>query len=83
MTQDERWNLRYQEVMDFIETNHRNPSKHRIEKHDINSICTLKILFSSFLGQAKRHSRALLTSEEKEAKKWCELQRAGSKRAGN
>ena len=26
MTQDERWNIRYQEVMDFIETNHRNPS---------------------------------------------------------
>jgi hypothetical protein len=35
MTQDERWNLRYQEVMDFIETNHRNPSKHRIEEHDM------------------------------------------------
>lgn len=25
---------RYQEVIDFIETNHRNPSKHRIEEHD-------------------------------------------------
>jgi len=35
MTQDERWNLRYQEVIDFIETNHRNPSKHRIEEHDM------------------------------------------------
>jgi hypothetical protein len=35
MTQDERWNLRYQEVMDFIETNHRNPSKHRIEEHNM------------------------------------------------
>ena len=35
MTQDERWNLRYQEVMDFIETNHRNPSKHRLEEHDM------------------------------------------------
>ena len=35
MTQDERWNLRYQEVMAFIETNHRNPSKHRIEEHDM------------------------------------------------
>ena len=28
MTQDERWNLRYQEVMDFIKDNHRNPSKY-------------------------------------------------------
>ncbi len=35
MTQDERWNLRYQEVIDFIETNHRNPSKHRLEEHNM------------------------------------------------
>lgn len=35
MTQDERWNLRYQEVIDYIETNHRNPSKHRLEEHDM------------------------------------------------
>ena len=34
MTQDEKWHLRYQEVESFIETNHRNPSKHRIEEHD-------------------------------------------------
>lgn len=35
MTQEERWNLRYQEVVEFIEANHRNPSKHRIEEHDV------------------------------------------------
>ena len=35
MTQDERWQKRYEEVMTFIETNHRNPSKHRIEEHDM------------------------------------------------
>lgn len=35
MTQEERWNIRYQEVMAFIEVNHRNPSKHRIEEHDM------------------------------------------------
>ena len=28
MTQDERWNAKYKEVIDFIRTNHRNPSKH-------------------------------------------------------
>ena len=33
--QDERWNNRYEEVKSFIETNHRNPSKHRIEEHDM------------------------------------------------
>lgn len=35
MTQDEKWQARYEEVVAFIETNHRNPSKHRIEEHDM------------------------------------------------
>ena len=33
MTQDERWRIRYQEVKEFIELYHRNPSKHRVEDH--------------------------------------------------
>ena len=32
MTQDERWMVRYQEVITFIESNHRNPSKYRDEE---------------------------------------------------
>ena len=32
MTQDERWNIRYQEVKDFIESNKRNPSKYVAEE---------------------------------------------------
>lgn len=32
MTQDERWLARYNEVKDFIETNHRNPSKYYDEE---------------------------------------------------
>ena len=28
MTQEERWQVRYNEVKDFIETNRRNPSKY-------------------------------------------------------
>ena len=35
MTQDERWIVRYNEVMGFLEENHRIPSKHRIEEHDM------------------------------------------------
>lgn len=35
MTQDERWLAKYNEVKTFIETKHRNPSKHRIEEHDM------------------------------------------------
>ena len=33
MTQEERWLEKYNEVKCFIETNKRNPSKHRIEEH--------------------------------------------------
>ena len=33
MTQDERWLTKYEEIKTFIETNKRNPSKHRIEEH--------------------------------------------------
>lgn len=35
MTQEERWILKYNEVVGFIEANKRNPSKHRIEEHDM------------------------------------------------
>ena len=34
MTQDQRWMVKYIEVVTFIETNKRNPSRHRIEEHD-------------------------------------------------
>ena len=33
MTQDDRWLEKYKEVVAFIYTNRRNPSKHRIEEH--------------------------------------------------
>ena len=32
MAQDERWMAKYNEVVTFIETNHRNPSKHDEEE---------------------------------------------------
>ena len=35
MTQDERWLTRYNEVKGVIEREHRNPSRHRIEEHDM------------------------------------------------
>lgn len=35
MTQDERWLTKYNEVMEFMEMNHRNPSRHRLEEHDM------------------------------------------------
>ena len=35
MTQNERWIIKYNEVVGFIKSNHRNPSHHRIEEHDM------------------------------------------------
>ena len=35
MTQDEKWLIRYDEVKNFIDENHRNPSRHRIEEHNM------------------------------------------------
>ncbi|MBQ3767711.1 MAG: hypothetical protein II866_01785 [Prevotella sp.] len=35
MDQETRWLVRYNEVKSFLEENHRNPSKHRLEEHDM------------------------------------------------
>lgn len=35
MDQETRWLTKYKEVMEFIERCHRNPSRHRIEEHDM------------------------------------------------
>ena len=35
MTQDERWLAKYNEVVEFIYTYHRNPSKYNLEEHDM------------------------------------------------
>ena len=35
MTQDERWQAQYDQMMAFMKENHRRPSKHRLEEHDM------------------------------------------------
>lgn len=35
MTQDEQWHLKCKEIIAFIERECQNPSKHRIEEHDM------------------------------------------------
>ena len=37
MTQDEKWNVRYNEVRDYIESNHKNPSRHFVENRNLLS----------------------------------------------
>lgn len=39
MTQDERWLTKWQEAIDFLETNHRNPSKFVPEERNMRSWC--------------------------------------------
>lgn len=71
MTQDERWITKYNEVVEFIETNHRNPSRHRIEEHDMlnwlkanrkrMNAGVLKpervVMFEKLLGLVERYKR--------------------------
>ena len=61
MTQDERWMTRYKEVVIFIETNHRNPSKyvpeekllvHFLSKHSISKIKPRECPLIKFKGRS-------------------------------
>ena len=35
MTQEERWQQQYEQMISFMETNQRRPSKYRLEEHDM------------------------------------------------
>ena len=35
MTQEERWMIKYKEVIDYIKKNKRNPSKYNLEHRDM------------------------------------------------
>lgn len=37
MTQDEKWLVRYRQFVDFMEKNHRRPSKYRPEECDMHN----------------------------------------------
>ena len=63
MTQDERWQEKYKEVKAFIETNKRNPSKHRIEEH----------LMLNFI----KHNRKLMNKGEMSVGSVSSQQRSG------
>ena len=55
MDQETRWLTRFNEVVDFINANHRNPSKHRIEEH----------LMLNFV----KHNRKLMNKGEMKAER--------------
>ena len=68
MTQDERWQAKYEEVANFIQKNHRNPSRHRIEEHDmLNWIkSNRKVLNAGKMkeGRMKKFEKLLVLIEE-------------------
>lgn len=37
MTQEERWSMMWQTMMDFFQKNHRRPSKHKPEERDLHN----------------------------------------------
>ena len=39
MTQDERWSIRYNDVVDFINVHKRNPSKYVDEERNMVTFC--------------------------------------------
>ena len=65
MTQDERWTIRYKEVVEFIKTNHRNPSKYDMEERN---------MYNYIKHTRKQMNQGLLKAERIEAfKKLLEL----------
>ena len=63
MSQEQRWNKRYEEVVEFIEANKRNPSKHDEEER------------GKYLNWIKANRKALNAGKMKEdrVKKFKEL----------
>ena len=56
MEQDNRWKIKYNEVVKFIETNHRNPSKYDPEERG---------LYCNWI----RHNKKVLSSGEMKAER--------------
>lgn len=69
MTQDEKWLEKYNEVKDFIEINHRNPSKHDAEERGkyLNWIKHNKKLYNAgeLKGERMEKFKELLELSEK------------------
>lgn len=72
MTQDERWLTKYNEVMEFMETNHKNPSRHRLEEHDMFNwlkATKKKMNAGELKGERLRMFKGLLTLVEENKRK--------------
>lgn len=75
MNQDELWQSKWREVMTFIKTNKRNPSKHRIEEHlMLNWIKHNRKLFNAGAMKPEREEKfnelLALVEENKHLNQW-------------
>lgn len=72
MTQDERWVVRYNEVVEFIESNKRNPSKYVAEERNMLNWCKQqrKLMNANALKPERREpfSKLLALVEENKRK---------------
>ena len=57
MTQDERWQKQYDDVMEFLAKNHRNPSRHRLEEQN---------MLNWVMQQRKMKNKGVLKAERAE-----------------
>jgi len=68
MTQEERWLARYNEVMDFIVANKRNPSKYYAEErnmHNFVKVCRKRINSGEMKETRVSMFKELLENSEK------------------
>lgn len=68
MTQDEKWQVKYEEVVGFIKVNHRNPSKYVDEERGLVNWC--------------KHQRKIINAgemKEERVKKFEKLQELAEK----
>lgn len=62
MTQEEKWDRQYRQMMEFMETNHRRPSKHRSEEHSMLNWfkATKKLVNKGKLSEERQKQFAVL-----------------------
>ena len=59
MTQEERWQQQYEQMMSFMETNQRRPSKYRLEEHRLEE----HDMLNWFKATKKRVAKGELSEE--------------------
>lgn len=68
MTQDERWDMMWQEMMEFFRKHNRRPSKHKPEERDLHNWAKYNVRRmhnGKMLSSRMRRMEALLAESER------------------